>query len=259
MHHSTPRASKAVRDSWVAYDKLIERAFAPRESLADSTPTPSPTLQGRDFDMDLADIPEIPPEATDEKETEALGAVWEQVRERKAKALATMPGKVESLEAVLPIERAPTIFRPPPRLRRKNSADFGLSPDGKLIVATFDMSDIGKQDMHVSFKGNKIIVAWRRVKITEKLEDDALVRERKEKHYSQIIPLPEGTSFSEVRAVRTGPSLIVSYPNLRCVRVSEPTDTSSTIFSTGETEFGTCVSPTGTLFESMENLWNKRS
>lgn len=61
-------------------------------------------------------------------------------------------------------------------------------------VATFDMTDVGKQDMHVSFKGNKIIVAWRRVKITEKREDDALVRERLEKKYSQIIPLPDGTS-----------------------------------------------------------------
>lgn len=56
------------------------------------------------------------------------------------------------------------------------------------------MTDVGKQDMHVSFKMDKIIVTWRRVKIIEKLEDDALVRERKEKQYSQIIPLAEGTS-----------------------------------------------------------------
>ena len=66
----------------------------------------------------------------------------------------------------------------------------------RQITATFDMTDVGKQDMHVSFKKNKIIVVWRRVKIIEKREDDALVRERKEKQYSQIIPLPEGTSVS---------------------------------------------------------------
>jgi HSP20 family molecular chaperone IbpA len=58
------------------------------------------------------------------------------------------------------------------------------------------MTDVGKQDMHVSFKKNKLIVAWRRVKIIEKHEDDGIVRERKEKHYNQIIPLPEGTSVS---------------------------------------------------------------
>ena len=56
------------------------------------------------------------------------------------------------------------------------------------------MTDVGKQDMHVSFKADKVIVTWRKVKIIEKQEDDALVRERKEKQYSQIIPLAEGTS-----------------------------------------------------------------
>lgn len=56
------------------------------------------------------------------------------------------------------------------------------------------MTNVGKQDMHVSFRADKIIVTWRRVKIIEKREDDALVRERKEKQYSQIIPLADGTS-----------------------------------------------------------------
>lgn len=61
-------------------------------------------------------------------------------------------------------------------------------------TVSFDMSDVGKQDMHVSFRTNKIIVSWRRVRITEKREDDALIRERTEKQFNQIIPLPEGTS-----------------------------------------------------------------
>ncbi|EKM58319.1 uncharacterized protein PHACADRAFT_182671 [Phanerochaete carnosa HHB-10118-sp] len=260
MPLTTPsRTSRPVRESWAVYDNLIEKAFAPRDSLEVSTPTQSPTLHSREVEPALPDIPEIPPLSADEKSREAIEALWEQVLERKAKVLASLPSKVESLEGVLPIERAPTTSSsPPPRLRRKNSAEFGLSPDGKLIVSTFDMTDVGKQDMHVSFKGNKIIVAWRRVKITEKREDDALVRERKEKQYSQIIPLPDGTSFDEVRAVRTGSTLMVTYPNLRCVRVNA-TDTSSTVFSSGETEFGTCVTPTGTLFEAMEKLWNKKS
>lgn len=56
------------------------------------------------------------------------------------------------------------------------------------------MTDVGKQDMHVSFRADKIIVTWRRVKIVEKREDEGIIRERKEKQYSQLIPLAEGTS-----------------------------------------------------------------
>ena len=117
------RTSKPVRESWIAYDELIEKAFAPRDSLAVSTPTPSPTLHPRDVDAALPDIPEIPPEptVTDEKSQQAIEALWEQVLQKKAQALAARPSKVESLEGALPIERAPTMSSPPPpRLRRKN-------------------------------------------------------------------------------------------------------------------------------------------
>ena len=103
------------------------------------------------------------------------------------------------------------------------------------------MTDVGKQDMHVSFRADKVIVTWRKVRIIEKQEEDSLVRERKEKQYSQIIPLAEGTSvcptnfhtcpesshqikFKEVRAARSGNCLIVTYPNLRCVRVNNADD-----------------------------------
>lgn len=117
------RTSRPVRESWIAYDELIEKAFAPRDSLVVSTPTQSPTLNSRDLDVMLRDFPEVPPEprTADEKSRQAIEALWEQVLEQKAKALAALPGKVESLEGVLSIERAPTISPPsPPRLRRKN-------------------------------------------------------------------------------------------------------------------------------------------
>ena len=80
--------------------------------------------------------------------------------------------------------------------------------DNFQIVATFDMTDVGKQDMHVSFKADKVIVTWRKVRIIEKREDDALVRERKEKQYSQIIPLAEETS---VRQTKFDPTLANDY------------------------------------------------
>ena len=66
------------------------------------------------------------------------------------------------------------------------------------------MTGVGKQDMHVSFKANRIVVTWRRVKIVETREDGVLVRERKEKQFNQMIPLPEGTQVCV-------PAILLSY------------------------------------------------
>ena len=55
------------------------------------------------------------------------------------------------------------------------------------------MNGVTKQDMHCRVRVNRIVVTWRRVKVVETREDGVLVRERKEKQYSQTIPLPEGT------------------------------------------------------------------
>jgi HSP20 family molecular chaperone IbpA len=55
------------------------------------------------------------------------------------------------------------------------------------------MAGVSKHDMHVSFRTNRIVVTWRRVRTVETIEDGVKVREKKEKQYSQMIPLPEGT------------------------------------------------------------------
>lgn len=56
--------------------------------------------------------------------------------------------------------------------------------------------------MHVSFQGNRLVVSWRIVKITEREEpldaDDLgsgtrILRELEHKKYNRTIPLPEGT------------------------------------------------------------------
>ncbi len=69
------------------------------------------------------------------------------------------------------------------------------------VSATFDMSGVRKQDMHVSFRTNRLVVTWRRVKTIEKMEDRVLVRERKEKQYKQTIPLPDGTQVGLIWSV----------------------------------------------------------
>lgn len=97
----------------MVYDDLIERAFATKES---PTGTPSPTLHPRDLDPSSS---ELPTEPAPTEET-VLNPVWEEVREQKAKLLAKLPSKVESLEG-LTVE-APSLSGEElrPRLKRKN-------------------------------------------------------------------------------------------------------------------------------------------
>ncbi|KAI0342824.1 hypothetical protein BDW22DRAFT_1330382, partial [Trametopsis cervina] len=99
------------------------------------------------------------------------------------------------------------------------SAILRESPDGRVTTALFDMTGVSKEDMHVSLKGNRIVVTWRRFKVVETMEDGVKVRERKEKQYNQMIPLPEGTEFNEIRAARNGEYLMLTFPNLKCVKV----------------------------------------
>lgn len=61
------------------------------------------------------------------------------------------------------------------------------------VTAIFEMNGVKKQDMHVSYRMNRIIVTWRRTRVVEKMEGSVKVRERQEKQYNQIIPIPEGT------------------------------------------------------------------
>jgi len=245
-----------VRESWMAYDTLIAKAFQPHD-LSSSTPsgtvtaTPTPTLRATELYE-----PQSPQILT--PDGQSLEPIWDAVRQLKVKALATLPSKVKSLEGVEPIEPQTVISEPPQvehkKLKRKSSATFRESPDGRLVTAVFDMGGVSKQDMHVSFKGNRVIVTWRRTKVVESMEDGVRVRERKEKQYSQMIPLPEGTQFKEVRAARSGQHLMLTFPNLRCIKV-DSVAASSTVWSSGETDFFTCEA--GTMLDLEEFLVEK--
>ena len=115
------------------------------------------------------------------------------------------------------------------------------------MTAIFDLPRVKKDDMHVSFQGNRLVVSWRIVKITEREEpldaDDLgsgtrILRELEHKKYSRTIPLPEGTrvrltlidlipranhdppQFEEIRAARDGRHLVLTYPNISTSRAS---------------------------------------
>jgi len=78
---------------------------------------------------------------------------------------------------------------------------------------------VKKDQAHVSFRWNHLIVTWQTVKITETEEDGRLVRDREEKKYTRTIPVPEGTKFEEIHATMDNRHLILNYPNMRTVRV----------------------------------------
>jgi hypothetical protein len=124
-------------------------------------------------------------------------------------------------------------------LLNHGSATFLESSDGRMVTATFDLPGIKKSQVHVSFRGHYLIVDWETINITEHEEDGKIVRDRKEVKCSRTLPMPEGTrvsyiiclschvcpflphlrQFEEVRASMDGRHLILTYPNMRPMRV----------------------------------------
>ncbi|KIJ66870.1 hypothetical protein HYDPIDRAFT_108810 [Hydnomerulius pinastri MD-312] len=170
--------------------------------------------------------------ARDQEHT-SLDQLWNTLREKKHRQEAKRPVKVKSLETPHPgpsVVSRPQPEQPsvmprkvtPPQVKKKKSTDcvsFRESRCGRTITATFDLPGVKKDQAHVSFRWNHLIVTWQTVKITEKEEDGRLVREREEKKYTRTIPLPEGTKFEEIHATMDNRRLILNYPNMRTVRV----------------------------------------
>jgi HSP20 family molecular chaperone IbpA len=67
-----------------------------------------------------------------------------------------------------------------------------------MVTATFDLPGIKKSQVHISYRGQYLIVDWETVKITEHEEGGKIVRDRKEKKYSRTLPIPEGTRVSSI-------------------------------------------------------------
>ncbi|KIM80483.1 hypothetical protein PILCRDRAFT_73137 [Piloderma croceum F 1598] len=189
--------------------------------------------------MDSSEDSMGPPTPVD-RDYESLGQLWDTLREKKARQMAKEVPKVKSLEegirdidrdmlhVVQPARRphSPSpipeeTYKAEPRQikKRKSIATFRESHDGRMMTATFDLPGIKKNQVHVSYRGHYLIVDWETVKITEHEEGGKIVRDRKEKTYSRTLPIPEGTRFDEVRASMDGRHLILTYPNMRPIRV----------------------------------------
>jgi len=70
---------------------------------------------------------------------------------------------------------------------------FRESSDGRTIIAFIDVQGVGKQDVHVSFQRNRLVVSWEIVDFNEYEESGQIVRERIEQNFQRTFPLPEGT------------------------------------------------------------------
>jgi len=247
-------------DGYDDYELVEERPSLPprRPRLPSKAPFPSSGRRGVERSTERPQTSKV--QAPREQEYTSLHELWNTLRERKHAAEAKLPLKVKSLEAPqtqagssgllsrsTPDQHLTTPRKvTPPKVKRKKSTDcvsFRESRSGRTITATFDLPGIKKDQAHVSFRWNNLVVTWQTVKISEKEEDGRLVREREEKKYTRTIPLPDGTKFEEIRAVMDDHRLILNYPNMRTVRVeprpriprqSEPRRIEPTVVSDGD-------------------------
>ncbi|KAF9445473.1 hypothetical protein P691DRAFT_675567 [Macrolepiota fuliginosa MF-IS2] len=170
--------------------------------------------------------------------TVSLDDVWSAIRQKKERQMAKEKPKVQSLEEVNPEllasggtqDEGPSVAIPvleshmsPTKSIKKQKSISTLreSGDGRSIVATYEMpQEVEKQDVHISFQRNRLVVTWVTVEMIECEEEDGVVyRERYERSHHRTIPLPEGTKFEEVQAIMNGRRLSLRYPNMRCLRV----------------------------------------
>ncbi|KAJ8521923.1 hypothetical protein ONZ45_g1447 [Pleurotus djamor] len=156
---------------------------------------------------------------------QALDDLWGTLRLQKEIKMAKEPPKVKSFEGV--DLGAPSEIQPPSSRQlserqssskhtshTKQKVTFRESSDGRNVMAYFNLPGLTKQDVHVSYQRNRLVVTWDEVEEQEIEEQGVIVRERRERTCNRAIPLPEGTKFEEIRAAMDGPQLVLRYPNI---------------------------------------------
>ncbi|THV07388.1 hypothetical protein K435DRAFT_643397 [Dendrothele bispora CBS 962.96] len=182
-----------------------------------------------EFSIDESSVPPM--------DDNSLEQVWDAIRQKKEKRMAKEKPKVQSLqepEEFSPIEgpemEIPVVDPPRPEnktLKRQKSlyvfilhrTSFRESSDGRTIIAFIDVQGIGKQNVHVSFQRNRLVVSWEVIEFSEYDEGGHIVRERVEQNFQRTFPLPEGTKFEEISGAMSGRNLVLRYPNSRSFRV----------------------------------------
>jgi HSP20 family molecular chaperone IbpA len=225
---------------WDGFDITFDKQFAPATSPQLTPPDLHRSVGAMPKPQESSEDSMGPPTPVD-RDYVSLGQLWDTLREKKARQMAKEVPKVKSLEDgtrepdrdmqyVVQHIRAPSpspmpeeAYKPGPTpqkvKKRKSIATFCESSDGRTVTATFDLPGIKKSQVHVSFRGQYLLVDWETVNITEHEEGGKTVRDRREVKCSRTLPMPEGTRFEEVRASMDGRHLILTYPNMRPMRV----------------------------------------
>lgn len=157
---------------------------------------------------------------------QALDELWGTLRMQKELKMAKEPPKVKSFEGLslgVPSEMQPTSSRQPSERHSssKNTSNtkpivsFRESSGGRSVMAFFNLPGLTKQDVHVSYQRNRLVVSWTEVEAMEREEQGVVVRERRERQCNRTIALPEGTKFEEIRAAMDDSQLVLRYPNIR--------------------------------------------
>jgi len=163
---------------------------------------------------------------------QSLDQLWGTIRQQKERKMAKERPKVQSLEEATPElpEHATSsavdvpvlesqLTAPKSFKRQKSISSIRESTDGRSVVASFDLRDVPKENIHVSFQRSRLVVTWETAELYEWEENGHIMRERQEKMFHRTLPLPEGTRFEEIRAQMNSHHLVLRYPNMRCLRV----------------------------------------
>lgn len=174
-------------------------------------------------------------------DSEPLEHVWGAVRKAKEREMAASPSKIKSLERGrsppilhsqfrgVPLEpskqSAGRVPSPAPPLMQRPIVEFKESADGTRVTAKFDIPDVEKEDMNVTYHPfpARLEISWKTVSVMDR-EVEECMTVREEKSICRTILLPEGTRFDEIDA-KLHRRLEVTYPKVRAARARPRTPT----------------------------------
>lgn len=127
------------------------------------------------------------------------------------------------------VARLPTAS-PPQQLtktlkRVRSLTSLRESDDGRTLIVFFDVTNVLRENIHVSFKPPRVIVSWFLQIVTETEDEEGrIIIERTQKDYQRTLPLPRETKYEEIRGAFNGHHLVLRIPNFRAYRVDRVWD-----------------------------------
>ncbi|KIM33680.1 hypothetical protein M408DRAFT_14311 [Serendipita vermifera MAFF 305830] len=226
--------------SWEEFDRIFENAFSPKKPgpvaavaaaaapVAPRPATPDPVVlsdtsagavdaDGDGFSGFLSED-EIPmytpllfPSVIRKRSSDSLRSGDTKI----SNSISSLPRRPRIMSNQVSSRRTISSSGSVPRIKRRDTkpkVQSEQSDDGTTTTASIDVPNILKDSLNVDFHQDHLVVTWRTATVTDKVLKDSIIRERKEKRYTQTIITPEGTKFENIRASLKGRTLTVSFP-----------------------------------------------